>query len=271
MSFPFKKILCPVDFDESSEAVLAMAAKLASANDGIIYVLHVVPMTVAPTGMPVYVDIYKGQEEAARNRLRELAHQHLSGVKYELITHMGAPIGAIIQTEKQIPADVVLMGTHGRRGFAHVFLGSVAEAVVRQSYCPVLTIHSGIVDQHLVGHWMTANPVTADPTDNLAVVQKRMAQGKFRSMPVLRDGHVIGIITDRDIRQKSCNLEKVQAETGMTREVLTVTPQTSVWDAARLLSERKIGGMPVVDDHRRLLGIVTTTDLLHAFVEMRND
>jgi universal stress protein A len=270
MSFPFKRILCPIDFDHSADAILAMAAKLAGANDGIVYLLHVVPMTIAPTGMPTYVELYKGQEEAARARLREFAIKHLAGVKFELMIHMGNPIGAIVQAEKQIPSDVVLMGTHGRRGFSHVFLGSVAEAVVRQSYCPVLTVHSGIADQHLVGHWMTANPIIADPADNLASVQKRMTEGKFRSMPVLKAGRVIGIMTDRDIRRKNGGIENVQVEASMTREVLTVTPQTSVWDAARLLAERKIGGMPVVDEHRRLLGIITTTDLLHAFTEMQN-
>jgi predicted transcriptional regulator len=190
-------------------------------------------------------------------------------VKFELLTHMGTPIGAIIQAEKQIPADVVLMGTHGRRGFSHVFLGSVAEAVVRQSYCPVLTVHSGIVDQHLVGHWMTPNPLTADPTEKLLSVQKRMTDGKFRSLPVVKNGQVIGIITDRDIRRKTGN-EIIHVQAAMSRDLLTVTPQTSVWDAARLLFERKIGGMPVLDDQLALVGIITTSDLLRAFAEMQN-
>jgi len=57
----------------------------------------------------------------------------------------------------------------------------------------------------------------------------------------------------------------------MTRQVLTITPQTSLWDANRLLSERKIGGMPAADEHGRLLGMDTTTDLLHAFTEMQNE
>ena len=57
----------------------------------------------------------------------------------------------------------------------------------------------------------------------------------------------------------------------MTRQVLTITPQTSLWDANRLLSERKIGGMPAADEHGRLLGMDTTTDLLHAFTEMHDE
>ncbi len=271
MSVPFKKILCPIDFDQSAPAVLTMAGKLATANDATIYVLHVVPMIFAPAGIPSYVDIFKDQEESARTRLRELAHQHLSGIKYELLIHLGIPIGTILNAEKRIGADVVLMATHGRRGFAHVFLGSVAEAVVRESTCPVLTVHSGSTDKHRVGHWMTLNPTITHRSEKLAVLQKRMKEGKFRSIPVLDDGRIVGIITDRDIREKAGSLDNLQAEAIMTREVLTVTPRTSAWDAARLLAERKIGGMPVVDERGALVGIVTTTDLLRAFTELQGE
>ena len=271
MSFPFKKILCPIDFDQSADTVLAMAANLATTHDATVYVLHVVPMIIAPTGVPVYVEVYKQQEESASARLRELAHKHLSGVKYQLIVHLGAPVGTIIRAVRQIPADVILMATHGRRGFAHIFLGSVAEAVLREADCPVLTVRSGPVDRHVAGYWMTSSPLTASPEDRLATIQKRMTEGKFRSMPILKDGRLVGIITDRDIRQKSGNLDTVTADAVMTREVLTVTPKTSVWDAARLLAERKIGAMPVLDQHGAVVGVVTTTDLLRAFTAMQND
>jgi len=231
----------------------------------------VVPMVIQPTGMPVYVDIHKGQEEAAIARLQELGRKHLSGVKYELLTHVGLPMGVIIRAQKQIPADVVIMATHGRRGLARAFLGSVAEAVVRDSVCPVLTVHSGPVDRHLVGHWMTTNPITTNPEEKAATVQKTMTEGKFRSMPVLEHGHLVGIITDRDLRERKPQAETIAVGTFMTRQVLTVTPRTSVWDAARLLAERKIGALPVLDDEGALLGLITTTDLLHAFYQMHED
>lgn len=116
---------------------------------------------------------------------------------------------------------------------------------------------------------MTTNPVTAGPEDKLAAVQRRMKEGMFRSMPVIKEGRLVGIITDRDVRAKAQNLEDTPAESAMTREVLTVIPRQSVWDAARLLAERKIGGMPVLDEGV-LVGIITTTDLLRAFAEMQN-
>ena len=269
MAFPFRRILCPVDFDHSAAEVLDLAARIATTNDGTIYALHVVPMAVGPSGIPVDVDIYKEQAAAARTRLHEMAREHLSGVKYELMTHAGEPIGTIIRAEKQIPADVVVIATHGRCGFGHVFAGSVAEAVARQSICPVVTLHCAPADRHLVGYWMKMNPVTAHPDHTLARVQEHMREGKFRSMPVVKAGRLVGIVTDRDVRQRSGNLESVAVEAAMTREVLSVTPRTCVWDAARLLSERKIGGTPVLDEYGALVGIITTTDLLRAFSEMQ--
>ena len=67
-------------------------------------------MMIAPTGMPVYVDIYKGQEETAKEKLRQIAAKRLQGIKYELLTHLGEPAGAIIRTAKRSAADVIVMG-----------------------------------------------------------------------------------------------------------------------------------------------------------------
>jgi nucleotide-binding universal stress UspA family protein len=98
MTQQFSRILCPVDFDDNSMKALDTAADLARENNGTVFVLHVVPMIVAPTGMPVYVDLYKGQEEAAHNKLLEIAHKRLAGLKYELLVHTGEPAGTILNT-----------------------------------------------------------------------------------------------------------------------------------------------------------------------------
>ena len=131
MGFPYRKILCPIDFDENSLNALETATRFARQNDGVVVALHVVPLIIPPTGIPVYVDMYKGQEEVSRNKLDEIARKHLAGVKYELLTDMGDPAGIILRTERKTGADLVVMATHGRRGFARFFLGSVAELVLR--------------------------------------------------------------------------------------------------------------------------------------------
>ncbi len=266
MGFPYKRILCPIDFEENSLGALTVAAQFARHNDGTVLVVHVVPMVIPPTGMPVYVDIYKSQEETAREKLREIAHKHLQGVKYELATQVGDPAGTIIKAARKLAPDVLVMATHGRRGFSRVFLGSVAEMVLREAPCPVLTVRTGPPDKHLVGRWMTGSPVTASPEEKLSTVQARMHEGGFRCMPVLSEGKLVGIITDRDLRQHVGYLDHTEVKLAMNEDVLTVTPETPIHEAARLLRERKIGALPVVEDGK-LVGIISTSDMLQAFGE----
>jgi nucleotide-binding universal stress UspA family protein len=77
--------------------------------------------------------LYESQEETAWVRLREIARKDLAGVKYELLVHMGEPAGSIIAIEKKVKPDLLVMATHGRRGFSRFFLGSVAEIVLREA------------------------------------------------------------------------------------------------------------------------------------------
>ncbi len=142
MAYPFKKILCPIDFDENSIAALDAAAEMARQFDATVEVLHIVPIIVQAGGTPIYIDVYTAQEEEAQAKLRELAKTHLTGVKYELKTSVAQPSVAILHAQKTLGADVIVMSTHGRRGLSHLFLGSVAERVVREAQCPVLTVHS---------------------------------------------------------------------------------------------------------------------------------
>jgi universal stress protein A len=141
MAYPFKTILCPIDFDENSVAALDAAARMARESDATVEVLHVVPIIVQTGGAPIYVDVYSAEEEDSKAKLMELAKSRLRGVKYELKTTVAQPSAAILHAQKTLGADVIVMSTHGRRGLAHFFLGSVAERVVREAECPVLTVH----------------------------------------------------------------------------------------------------------------------------------
>jgi signal-transduction protein with cAMP-binding, CBS, and nucleotidyltransferase domain len=231
-----------------------------------VFVLHVVPMILAPTGMPVYVDLYKGQEEAARVKLVEIAHKRLAGVKYELLIDTGEPAGSILHAEKKVAADVVVMATHGRRGFKRFFLGSIAELVLRESICPVLTVRCTPAQNDLVGTWMTKDPVTATPHEKLASIAAKMHAGGFRSVPIVSEGTAVGMVTDRDIRQHMGFLDQTEALKAMSETLITVTPSTEIREAARLLRERKIGGLPVLDDGK-LTGVITTCDVLQALTQ----
>jgi nucleotide-binding universal stress UspA family protein len=104
-------------------AALDVAAQIARDNDGMVLLLHVAPMIVAPTGT-IYVDIYKGQEEAAREKLKEIASKRLRGVKHELLTRMGEPAGSVLRAAREHAADLIVMATHGRRGLSRVVLAA---------------------------------------------------------------------------------------------------------------------------------------------------
>lgn len=153
MAFPIKTILCPIDFDENSIEALDAAAQMARESDAALEVLHVVPLIIQPGGTPIYVDVYTAQEQESQAKLVALARTHLAGVKCELRTTVAEPAAAILHAQKTVGADVIVMSTHGRRGLAHFILGSVAERVVREAQCPVITIRG-----HYAAHQPAATP-----------------------------------------------------------------------------------------------------------------
>ena len=265
MTFPFRNILCPVDFDDSSMYALDTAGEIARQNDSIVFLLHVVPMIVPPMGMPVYVQLYESQRQTAATKLEEIAHKRLTGLKYELLTEMGDPAPVILRMATRAGADLVVMASHGRRGFSRLFLGSVAELVLRESKCPVLTVRYSPPQKHLVNAWMTRHPITAAPNEKLSAIHGKMLEGRFHSIPIVKDGVPVGIVTDHDIHAYSGSLDSTEASTAMSGALITVGPSTTLREAARLLRERKIGALPVVEGGK-LAGVITTTDILGALM-----
>jgi nucleotide-binding universal stress UspA family protein len=140
MAFPFKKILAPVDFDPSSLKALELAAKIVKDNDGTVSILHIVPVEMDVTGMPQYVDLIKRQENLDREKLTAIAKQSLAEVKWEILDQMGDPADVIVEVAAKLPADLIVMVSHGRRGLARLVEGSIAEKVLRSAPCPVLAV-----------------------------------------------------------------------------------------------------------------------------------
>lgn len=140
MDKSFRKILCPVDFDENSMAALELAIQLAKGSGGLLYLIHV---DSGPLSRPVFPTAPGAvpSEEMSRSRLAKIAHERLAGkVRYEVLARFGAPFEVITQAAEEVDADVVVMATHGRTGAARLVLGSVAEHVVRTCSRPVLTV-----------------------------------------------------------------------------------------------------------------------------------
>ena len=139
------KILHLTDFSESAEQARAQAIRLARALGGEIILFHVsveTPlyaegMLAAGTVQKVYDAQRKWAEEALEARAAEIRAAGLP-VRWKLT--VGLPFDAIVQAAEEEGADMIVMGTHGRRGLEGLLLGSVANKVVRLAECPVLTV-----------------------------------------------------------------------------------------------------------------------------------
>lgn len=125
---------------------------------------------------------------------------------------------------------------------------------------------------------MTPNPVIIQEDDDIGRVAELMNPEKFRHLPVVNaQQEVVGMISDRDLRNIQTALDFVQNVLGegtsklkvkdiMHQTVISVAPQQSLKEAALLLVENKIGALPVVAE-RKLVGILSYTDILRAFAE----
>jgi acetoin utilization protein AcuB len=114
---------------------------------------------------------------------------------------------------------------------------------------------------------MTRAAVTIDRETPCDKARRLMDERRIRHLPVMEGGRLVGMVSDRDVRSVKGDAGGVAAGSIMTPELLTVTPDTRVERAARLMLEARIGSLPVMDGDA-LAGIVTYTDLLHAFVRV---
>lgn len=141
---PIRHILVPHDFSETAERALGFALDLGRRLGARLTILHTYEIATygfaeAPS---VSEELTEQIESAARSALDAVqARACKSGLDVTGVLRRGSPWREIIAFAKESKADLVAMGTHGRRGLSRVLLGSVAERVVRTSPCPVLTVH----------------------------------------------------------------------------------------------------------------------------------
>jgi nucleotide-binding universal stress UspA family protein len=139
-----ERILVPIDFSDCSLDALEYAVQVARRSRASIRLFHVLePVSYGLDFSLLHV--------AKREKIREVIGERLSGLAKALAAaqvptdvelHGGLPSDSILDGAKTMPADLIVMGTHGRRGLSHTLSGSVAEAVLRRSSCPVLTVRS---------------------------------------------------------------------------------------------------------------------------------
>jgi CBS domain-containing protein len=127
----------------------------------------------------------------------------------------------------------------------------------------------------LVRDVMTPRPITCEPGSTLQEVLDQMVRQEIREVPIVENGHVVGIVTDRDVKMmlgpgaRSLSEPELDEDVlgrdvswAMTAEVETITPTTTLSVAADILVDFRVGALPVVDGLGRLVGILSVTDLL---------
>ena len=143
-----------------------------------------------------------------------------------------------------------------------------------------------MVGKHLksirVADWMSNGVLAVETFDSIAIARRIMAKHRVNQLPVLEDDHLIGIVTDRDIRDayptsmminKGAKIdafaEKITVEEVMTRDIFVVQPDTPLEKAVGLLREHRIGSLPVVKN-QQLVGIITRSDILDFVLSSNN-
>lgn len=131
---------------------------------------------------------------------------------------------------------------------------------------------------------MSKNPITVNPNDNLDRVFFLYNFENIRHLPVVENNKLVGILSDRDLKKilgpkknfvvnpdgTTVKLSTRKVKNIMRRGVITVEPEQRAADAAAIMAKRKIGALPVIHKNK-LVGIITATDILQAFVKLCND
>jgi CBS domain-containing protein len=133
--------------------------------------------------------------------------------------------------------------------------------------------------QELVKDWMTRNVVTITPDTTLPEAHRLMTEKRVRRLPVVKNDRLVGIVTLGDVRgaepsgatslsiwEVNYLLSKLKIEEIMSRNLLTISSNATIGQAAELMLEQKVSGLPVVDEKKQLVGIITESDIFRMVV-----
>ncbi len=123
----------------------------------------------------------------------------------------------------------------------------------------------------IVKRFMTPNPLTLSPDDDVNHAFHRLLEHRFRQAPVVEDGKLIGIVTDRDLRtalfQTYVGSDLTVGDV-MCAGPVTISEDANIKDAARIMCESKFNALPAVSNAGDLVGIITTTDILKGLLKL---
>ncbi|NMW20635.1 MAG: universal stress protein [Chlorobiaceae bacterium] len=142
--FKIHTILCPVDFSDASRKAIRYTEEFAGNLSASVYLLNVVePRPMAVDVSLNYVPFEADLEKAAKDDMEVILEEfHRKGFKAEYGVVIGNPADSILEKIEELNINLVIMGSHGKKGLSRLIMGSVAETVVRKANCPVLIVKS---------------------------------------------------------------------------------------------------------------------------------
>lgn len=133
----------------------------------------------------------------------------------------------------------------------------------------------------LVKNWMSKKIITIDADDSMADASRIMKEHQFRGLPVMQDGKLVGIVTDRDLKRASASdattldihellylISKIKVRDIMTKDPITISVDDTVDEAAEVLLANKVSRAPVVDHDGSLVGMITQSDIFRVLVSL---
>ena len=133
----------------------------------------------------------------------------------------------------------------------------------------------------LVKNWMSDKVITVDENDSMQDAMKLLKEHAIRMLPVMKEGELVGIVTDRDLKRASASdatsleihellylISTIKVKNIMTTDPITVPPDFTVEETAEVLLNHKINGVPVVDGDKRVVGVITETDLFKVLISL---
>ncbi len=133
----------------------------------------------------------------------------------------------------------------------------------------------------LVREWMSSDVITVDENTSMMKALHIMKENRIRRLPVMARGTLVGIVSDRDLKEASPSkattldvhelyylLAEIKVKEIMTKNPVTIHPDETVERAAVVMLEHKVSGLPVMDDHNELVGVITQSDVFRAFVNI---
>ena len=136
-----KHLLVPIDFSQSAERALDYACDLAAKLDATVHIVNALASPLPEMTVTLSESMLRDLRQDHASALAKIADPRRGLCRIgDVIVHDGDPRDVILEEARRLPADLIVMGTHGRRGFSRLVLGSVAEDVSRRATCPVLLV-----------------------------------------------------------------------------------------------------------------------------------